>query len=44
MEALNISKYRFSDLLSQAFIKILKNILLTNKEILEKILEEVQDK
>lgn len=37
MEALNIGKYRFSDLLSQAFIKILKNIL-------KKILEEVQDR
>ena len=44
MEALHINKYKFSDLLSQAFIKILENILGINKEILEKILEDVQDK
>jgi len=39
MAALNICKYRFSNLLSQAFIKIVENILVTNKEVLEKILE-----
>ena len=37
MEALNIYKYKFSDLLSQAFIKIMGNILEIYKEVLEKI-------